>query len=82
MYDDSDKEVLRKTVNYYYDDNGNELSNTASWIHPHDIKLRQYTIILEIALLNKLNKLYKYINSLLNLKAISIHSTCNSIGYP
>ncbi len=43
MYDDSNKEVLRKTVNYYYDSNGNELSNTASWTHPHDIKLRQST---------------------------------------
>ena len=43
MYDGSDKEVLRKTVNYYYDANGNELSNTASWTHPHSIKLRQST---------------------------------------
>jgi YD repeat-containing protein len=43
MYDNSDKEVLRKTVNYYYDANGNELSNTASWTHPHSIKLRQST---------------------------------------
>lgn len=43
MYDDSKKEVLRKTVNYYYDNNGNELSNTASWTHPHNIKLRQST---------------------------------------
>lgn len=45
MYDESNKEVLRKTVNYYYDGNGNgnELSNTASWTHPHDIKLRQST---------------------------------------
>ncbi len=43
MYDGSDKEVLRKTVNYYYDGNGNELSNTASWTHPHTIKLRQST---------------------------------------
>ncbi len=43
MYDGSNKEVLRKTVNYYYDSNGNELSHTASWTHPHNIKLRQST---------------------------------------
>ena len=43
MYDGSNKEVLRKTVNYYYDGNGNELSNTASWTHPYNIKLRQAT---------------------------------------
>ena len=43
MYDESNKEVLRKTVNYYYDGNGNELSNAASWTHPHDMKLRQST---------------------------------------
>lgn len=43
MYDEASKEVLQKTVMYYYDDNGNELSQVASYIHPHDMKLRQAT---------------------------------------
>ncbi len=43
MYGDKNQEILRKTVQYYYDGNGNNLSETASYIHPHKYKLRQVT---------------------------------------
>lgn len=43
MYDEANKEILQKTVMYFYDANGNELTQLSSYIHPHNIKLRQAT---------------------------------------
>ena len=39
----SNTEVLQKMVQYYYDDNGNQLSQTTGFVHKHTVKLRQST---------------------------------------
>ncbi len=43
MYDEENEEKLEKTTNYIYDENGNEIMQSSSYIHPHTIKMRQST---------------------------------------
>ena len=43
MYDKEEKEIMKKTTDYIYDHNGNELRQLASYILPHNMKMRQST---------------------------------------
>ncbi len=43
MYDEENEEKLQKTTNYIYDENGNEIMQNTSYIHPHTVKMRQST---------------------------------------
>ena len=43
MYNEEGEEILKKTTTYSYDDNGNQLSQSSSYIHPHTIEMRRST---------------------------------------
>ena len=43
MLDAAGKEVLEKTTSYLYDDNGNEIRQKVSYLHPHNRDMRQTT---------------------------------------
>jgi|LSQX01.2.fsa_nt_gb YD repeat-containing protein len=43
MYGPDGKEVLEKTVNYTYDENGSELTQDTSYIHPHNVRMVRKT---------------------------------------
>ncbi|WP_066496646.1 hypothetical protein [Abyssisolibacter fermentans] len=43
MYNKEGEEILKKSVEYIYDANGNEIRQKADYIHPHDMTMIQST---------------------------------------
>ncbi|MDP5275907.1 hypothetical protein [Chengkuizengella axinellae] len=43
MYDANQQEIIKKTTAYYYDNNGNQLSQKVNYILPHHVNTNQMT---------------------------------------